>query len=469
MTKKMMNSKVRRTLAAVMSSIMIVSAGMAVSATAVSAASIEKASASSTAASGWKQMLSESDSALSSSLRTVKSLMDALSKKLPGGDYFKLFTFLLDGAEGTFSEKVSLKDVIGKLEQLQTKLDHARSSLIDSMESVSDMAEFTRLLNTVTEQTEALTGMLKNIQSMKSTHAQKSLMRKYIGTTSDWLTTSNIVFNLISFGKFLSGEKKLVSNDKTIYDTMMSHYSRKVLFGKEAMDKTDRFITSAMAIYLHGTDLLLQCIDAEKDLYAEEAEEYTDAGLAEIAYIEAINCDKKSIELCGLIENSNKMFDRYRATYSPFTLYDRSDPSAPQKSIALRRDLICQQHTKYLDTGDLRKITERSISEDAMKYIISYIRSYYPGMSVSDFLKNVIGFNLNTPDESKTWIAVGNLRTKSLNTLCSVINHYYYDGIKVNNTSLSTDSVYYAYHSITLCFDTHLLKTEGYVLFFQTA
>ena len=122
------------------------------------------------------------------------------------------------------------------------------------------------------------------------------------------------------------------------------------------------------------------------------------------------------MQICHLIINSNTMFDRYKATYSPYTLYDRSDPTAPQKDIRLMRDLICQEHTKYLDTGDLKEISKRSISEEAVKYIVNYVKNNYPGRSVSDFLRNVIGFNLNTPDESKTWLTVGNLKTESFIT-----------------------------------------------------
>ena len=465
MTNTMRNTKIRRTLAAIMSSIIIVSAGMTVSATTVNAASMDAVVSSTSSASGWKTKLSDSDTALETSIRSVKTYIDILSKKLPCGDYFKVFTSLLDTFDEEFSEKTSLKEVLDKLEEVQKKIEQAKTTLIDAMESVSDMAEFTRLYNTVAEQTETLTAMLRNIQTMENTHAQKSMMKKCIGTTSEWLSTSNIVFNLVSFGKYLAGEKKLTSNDKTIYDTMMSHYSKKVLFGKEAIEKTDKFIYSALAVFLDSTEKILHCIHAEKEFFMEEADIKPDEEL----FIEAINCNDKAMQICHLIINSNTMFDRYKATYSPYTLYDRSDPTAPQKDIRLMRDLICQEHTKYLDTGDLKEISKRSISEEAVKYIVSYVKNNYPGRSVSDFLRNVIGFNLNTPDESKTWITVGNLKTESFNTNISVVNHYYYDGVRVTNTSLSQETINYAYHSITLCFDTHKQMTEGYVLFFAVA
>ena len=465
MTNTMRNTKIRRTLAAIMSSIIIVSAGMTVSATTVNAASMDAVVSSASSASGWKTKLSDSDTALETSIRSVKTYIDILSKKLPCGDYFKVFTSLLDTFDEEFSEKTSLKDVLDKLEEVQKKIEQAKTTLIDAMESVSDMAEFTRLYNTVAEQTETLTAMLRNIQTMENTHAQKSMMKKCIGTTSEWLSTSNIVFNLVSFGKYLAGEKKLTSNDKTIYDTMMSHYSKKVLFGKEAIEKTDKFIYSALAVFLDSTEKILHCIHAEKEFFMEEADIKPDEEL----FIEAINCNDKAMQICHLIINSNTMFDRYKATYSPYTLYDRSDPTAPQKDIRLMRDLICQEHTKYLDTGDLKEISKRSISEEAVKYIVSYVKNNYPGRSVSDFLRNVIGFNLNTPDESKTWLTVGNLKTESFNTNISVVNHYYYDGVRVTNTSLSQETINYAYHSITLCFDTHKQMTEGYVLFFAVA
>ena len=230
-------------------------------------------------------------------------------------------------------------------------------------------------------------------------------------------------------------------------------------------EKTDKFIYSALAVFLDSTEKILHCIHAEKEFFMEEADIKPDEEL----FIEAINCNDKAMQICHLIINSNTMFDRYKATYSPYTLYDRSDPTAPQKDIRLMRDLICQEHTKYLDTGDLKEISKRSISEEAVKYIVSYVKNNYPGRSVSDFLRNVIGFNLNTPDESKTWLTVGNLKTESFNTNISVVNHYYYDGVRVTNTSLSQETINYAYHSITLCFDTHKQMTEGYVLFFAVA
>ena len=190
MTNTMRNTKIRRTLAAIMSSIIIVLAGMTVSATTVNAASMDAVVSSASSASGWKTKLSDSDTALETSIRSVKTYIDILSKKFPCGDYFKVFTSLLDTFDEEFSEKTSLKEVLDKLEEVQKKIEQAKTTLIDAMESVSDMAEFTRLYNTVAEQTETLTAMLRNIQTMENTHAQKSMMKKCIGTTSEWLSTA---------------------------------------------------------------------------------------------------------------------------------------------------------------------------------------------------------------------------------------------------------------------------------------
>ncbi len=99
MTKKIRNTKVRRTLAAVMSSIMIISAGMAVSATAVNAASLAPVTASASSTESWREKLSRSDSSVKTCVQSVKTLIDILAKKLPGGDYFKIFTsFMLSSA-----------------------------------------------------------------------------------------------------------------------------------------------------------------------------------------------------------------------------------------------------------------------------------------------------------------------------------------------------------------------------------
>ena len=92
MTNTMRNTKIRRTLAAIMSSIIIVLAGMTVSATTVNAASMDAVVSSASSASGWKTKLSDSDTALETSIRSVKTYIDILSKKFPCGDYFKVFT-----------------------------------------------------------------------------------------------------------------------------------------------------------------------------------------------------------------------------------------------------------------------------------------------------------------------------------------------------------------------------------------
>ena len=125
----MRNTKIRRTLAAIMSSIIIVSAGMTVSATTVNAASMDAVVSSASSASGWKTKLSDSDTALETSIRSVKTYIDILSKKLPCGDYFKVFTSLLDTFDEEFSEKTSLKDVLDKLEEVQKKIEQAKTWL----------------------------------------------------------------------------------------------------------------------------------------------------------------------------------------------------------------------------------------------------------------------------------------------------------------------------------------------------
>ena len=89
MTKKIRNTKVRRTLAAVMSSIMIISAGMAVSATAVNAASLAPVTASASSTESWREKLSRSDSSVKTCVQSVKTLIDILAKKLPGGELQK--------------------------------------------------------------------------------------------------------------------------------------------------------------------------------------------------------------------------------------------------------------------------------------------------------------------------------------------------------------------------------------------
>ena len=129
MTNTMRNTKIRRTLAAIMSSIIIVSAGMTVSATTVNAASMDAVVSSASSASGWKTKLSDSDTALETSIRSVKTYIDILSKKLPCGDYFKVFTSLLDTFDEEFSEKTSLKEVLDKLEEVQKKIEQAKTWL----------------------------------------------------------------------------------------------------------------------------------------------------------------------------------------------------------------------------------------------------------------------------------------------------------------------------------------------------
>ena len=129
MTNTMRNTKIRRTLAAIMSSIIIVSAGMTVSATTVNAASMDAVVSSASSASGWKTKLSDSDTALETSIRSVKTYIDILSKKLPCGDYFKVFTSLLDTFDEEFSKKTSLKDVLDKLEEVQKKIEQAKTWL----------------------------------------------------------------------------------------------------------------------------------------------------------------------------------------------------------------------------------------------------------------------------------------------------------------------------------------------------
>ena len=57
----------------------------------------------------------------------------------------------------------------------------------------------------------------------------------------------------------------------------------------------------------------------------------------------------------------------------------------------------------------------------------------------------------------------------SFNTHFSIVNNYYYDGIKVDDASFTTQSVHYAYHSITMIWDTHETRTEGAVLYFEVA
>ena len=373
--KKTMKTKV---IAGILSAITVFSAS-SIAMTTASAAVIPETTTGNV--NPFSELVTDEEKAATNSINDMKVSCAALNQELSGTDgvLYGVYT-AVNSIIDALDNKTTLDDVINKIDDVRSDITQSRNDLYNAMENVSDMAEFTKLYNTVHEQIDDLKASVKNIRKFGTTQEQNDLITKYIGKPEVWSQTNNhLIFNFVSFGKYLAGEKKLLSNNKTIYDTIFNHYSKQSVLGTEAHKKTARLVADSLLLYTQGAALLTQCINAEKDLLKSEN------ATTNIAYI--YNCCRKIKEIANLGVSAKKTYSTFKENNTPYQFFDRSDKTAPQRSIVIQKSLG-QVSQGNIDHSLMSTINGGNVLGKAqMEYLIQYVKNQFPGKSLAEFFR----------------------------------------------------------------------------------
>jgi len=371
-------------------------------------------------------------------LAAAESAAGAISKTYPAVSY--VATPLLTIIKTLYNNEhpeVTLDTVSAQLTDIKSQIQNAKQEMISAMSTVTDMNnyveaynEFDRAYREMSAQISQISGYKGMDQSVKDTK-----LAGLIGTRNDWLKHDNVISAHTILGDYLSANRKLSSGNKTIYDAMITHYSKSVLFGREAIEKTDGFVKNAVAIYMEGTVQLINCLVAEKNHLVRLN---TESSKCDAEY-----CEKKIESILKQVISVNEALKKYRS-YNPFTFYDRS--GGTQKDIVL---------TSTIGSVNLKNNKDRlknvvggnALSKAQMEYIIKYVKTYYPKKTFHEFLQYLGYKSLNSNDYLMT--DVGDIRSVSMNI--GVSHTYYFHGFRLNENK---DPYEVSYLSKTVCLFT---------------
>lgn len=373
--KKTMKTKV---IAGILSAITVFSAS-SIAMTTASAAVIPTATTGNN--NPFSGLVTEEEKAAANSINDMKISCAALNEELSGMDGVLYGVYMaVNSMIDALDKKTTLDDVINKIDNVRGDIAQSRNDLYNAMENVSDMAEFTKLYNTVHEQIDDLKASVKNIRKFGTAQEQNEAITRYIGRPEVWSQTNNhLIFNFVSFGKYLAGEKKLLSNNKTIFDTIFNHYSKQSVLGTEAHKKTARLVADSLLLYTQGAALLTQCINAEKELLKSEN------SATNIAYI--YNCCRKIKEIANLGVSAKKTYSDFKANNTPYQFFDRSNATAPQRNIVIQKSLG-QVSQGNINDSLMSTINGSNVLDKAqMEYLIQYVKNQYPGKSLAEFFR----------------------------------------------------------------------------------
>lgn len=373
--KKTIKTKV---LAGILSAITVFSAG-SMAMTTASAATVSSASVGDNSK-FISELIKEEEESVKTSVDNLKVSCVAFNEELGDTGILDGAFSTLDGVIRTLDTASTLNDVINKLDNVSGEITQSKYDLYNAMENVSDMAEFTRLFNTVHEQIDDLKASVKNIRKFGTATEQNKAIARYIGSPAEWSQTNNhLVFNFVSFGKYLSGEKKLLSNNKTIYETIFNHYSKQCVLGTEAHKKTARLVADAFLLYTKGSAILTKCISAEKEMLKSQS---MDNNIVDIC-----NSCRKIKEIANIGVNAKKTYSSFKANNTPYQFFDRSDKTAPQRNIVIEKTLG-KVNQGNVDSSLMSTINNgKFIGKAQMEYLIHYVKTQYPGKSLAEFFR----------------------------------------------------------------------------------
>ena len=332
----------------------------------------------------WTISIIKGDDKMKTLLEASEKAVHGIVYKIPqigyvAGPMFEMLKVLCESDE----PETTLGSISKQLEGIQGQIEDAKAAIIEAMGTMSDMDKFVDQYNLFNAKYKEVSKQVSHISGFDmSQETKNSRLAKMVGEVSDWYSDDNLIFNQIALGSYLSGETKLVSGKKDIYEAIMDHYSKIVLFGKEAMDKTDDLTADALAVYLESSTQLINCIIAKRnDLLADGSEN---------SLCDADYCKTKISEMLNQIIKVNETLDAYIKNNDPLTFYDRTGNG--QKNIILSESVAKADFNKKKSMNDL--VGSKALSDKQLKSIVDYVKKNYPGKSVLEYL-TYVGFTFS--------------------------------------------------------------------------
>ena len=332
----------------------------------------------------WTISIIKGDDKMKTLLEASEKAVHGIVYKIPqigyvAGPMFEMLKVLCESDE----PETTLGSISKQLEGIQEQIEDAKAAIIEAMGTMSDMDKFVDQYNLFNAKYKEVSKQVSHISGFDmSQETKNSRLAKMVGEVSDWYSDDNLIFNQIALGSYLSGETKLVSGKKDIYEAIMDHYSKIVLFGKEAMDKTEDLTADALAVYLESSAQLINCIIAKRnDLLADGSEN---------SLCDADYCKTKISEMLNQIIKVNETLDAYIKNNDPLTFYDRTGNG--QKNIILSESVAKADFNKKKSMNDL--VGSKALSDKQLKSIVDYVKKNYPGKSVLEYL-TYVGFTFS--------------------------------------------------------------------------
>ena len=369
----------------------------------------------------WTVSIVKDDDKMKALLKTTEDSVNGIIKKVPELGYIAIP--MLETIKVLYQSdqpETTLETISKKLEGIQGQIEDSKNTIIESMGTMSDMSSFMVQYNSFNSKYKEVSKQVSHISGYNMSQENKNLrLSEMVGKVSDWYSDDNLVFNHIALGSYLSGETKLVSGQKTIYDAMMDHYSHTLLFGKEAMDNTESLTADALAVYLESSTQLINCIIAKRNVLLAEG---SDNSLCDADY-----CKSKISDMLNQIIKVNETLDAYKNNYSPYTLYDRTGDG--QKNIVLSENVMKADFGKKKPMDEL--IGSKALSDAQLDSIVKYVKSNFPGKTVQEYL-TYVGFNFSGKTY-ETYLAEYEVQRKeaqkNLDDAKRLLSTVYYNGM----------------------------------------
>ena len=332
----------------------------------------------------WTISIIKDDDKMKTLLQVSEKAVQGIVKKFPEVGYvagpMMEMLHLLYNSE---NPETTLGTISKQLEGIQGQIEDAKAAIIEAMGTMSDMEKFIEQYNLFNAKYQEVTKQVSHTSGFDmSQETKNALLAEKVGDVKDWYSQDNLVFNHIALGSFLSGETKLVSGQKDIYAAIMDHYSKIVLFGKEAMDKTEELTADALAVYLESSSQLINCIIAKRNVLLAEG---TERSLCDADY-----CKNKISEMLNQIIKVNETLDAYKKNNDPLTFYDRTGNG--QKNIILAESVEKADFNKKKTMNDL--VGSKALSDKQLKAIVDYVKTNYPGKTLQEYL-TYVGFTFS--------------------------------------------------------------------------
>lgn len=332
----------------------------------------------------WTVSIIKDDDKMKTLLQMSEKAVQGIVKKFPevgyiAGPMMEMINLLYNSE----NPETTLGTISKQLEEIQGQIEDAKADIIEAMGTMSDMKKFIDQYNLFNAKYQEVSKQVSHTSGFDmSQETKNALLAEKVGDVKDWYSSDNLVFNHIALGNFLSGETKLVSGQKDIYAAIMDHYSKIVLFGKEAMDRTEDLTADALAVYLESSSQLINCIIAKRNVLLAEG---TERSLCDADY-----CKNKISEMLNQIIKVNETLDAYKKNNNPLTLYDRTGNG--QQNIILSECVSKADFNKKKSMYDL--VGSKALSDKQLKSIVDYVKTNYPGKTLQEYL-TYVGFTFS--------------------------------------------------------------------------